>query len=442
MTHSPVRELHLLSFSNTRSAGPWRHPDLDNSTAGVRRRLIDHVRTAEAGTLDAVFFADGLNFGPPQTWAYKITEDFEPLTTSAALSSLTERIGFVVTGSATLAHPFHLARQLLSLDHLSGGRAGWNVVTSFAQAAADNFSARGVIDHDERYRIAEEFLDVVKKLWDSWDDDTIVEDRQAGIFNDVSRIHVPDHHGRYFDVKGPIGAARSVQGQPVIFQAGSSDTGRAFAGRHAEVIFTGQGNIDRAQAFYRQIHDEARRHGRTRPPLITPSLRFIVGSTEEEAQRAERTAYEYFSPEYQAGWLLEVDVDVTGADLDGPVPASAFPDTTETHQTALAGYRALASEGHPTVREFLYRTVNGWGAAVVGTPEQIVDQIETWFESRACDGFVLQHSWLPGQFETFVDQVVPLLRKRGLFRHEYTGTTLREHLGLAVPDNHYRTLSG
>lgn len=432
-----TRQLHLLAFGNTRSAGPWRHPDIDNSTAGVRRRLIRHAQIAEAGTFDAVFFADGLNFGPTATWAYKTPEDFEPLTTTAALSSVTDHIGLVVTGSATLAQPYHLARQLLSLDHLSSGRAGWNLVTSFARAAADNFSAAGVVDHDERYAIAEEAIDAVKKLWDSWDDDTIVEDRAAGVFHDINKIHVPNHHGRYFDVTGPIGASRSAQGQPVIFQAGSSATGRAFAARHAEVIFTGQGNRERAQEFYRQIHAEAARHPRA-APLITPSLRFIVGSTEEEAHRQERTAYEYFSPEYQAGWLLEVDVDVTGADLDGPVPACAFPESTETHQTALAGYRALAAEGNPTVREFLYRTVNGWGASVVGTPEQIVDSIEEWFDARAADGFVLQDSGLPRQFEDFVDQVVPLLRKRGLFRHEYAGTTLRDHLGLARPVNRYR----
>ncbi|MDT5066198.1 MAG: hypothetical protein QOK02_2353 [Mycobacterium sp.] len=431
------RELHLLAFGNTRSAGPWRHPEIDNSTAGTRRRLVENVRIAEAGTFDGVFFADGLNYGPKATWAYKTTEDFEPLTTASALALVTERIGLVVTGSATLQHPYHLARQLLSLDHLSGGRAGWNLVTSFARAAADNFHARGVVDHDERYRVAEEAIEVVEKLWDSWGEDTIMEDRDAGIFNDVSKIRVPNHHGRYFDVNGPLGAARSAQGRPVVFQAGSSTTGRAFAAKHAEVIFTGQGTLQRAQEFYRQIHDEARLHGRSTAPLITPSLRFVVGSTEDEVRRIERTAYEYFSPEYQAGWLLEVDVDVTGADLDGPVPESAFPASTETHQTALAGYRALAFDGAPSVREFLYRTVNGWGASVVGTPEQIADQIEEWFEARAADGFVLQGPGLPGQFEDFVEQVVPLLRKRGLFRHEYTGTTFREHLGLASPANRY-----
>jgi FMN-dependent oxidoreductase (nitrilotriacetate monooxygenase family) len=433
------RQLHLLAFGNTRSAGPWRHPKLDNTPSGVRRRLIERARVAESGAFDALFFADGLNYGLPATWAYKTTEDFEPLTTTAALSSVTERIGLVVTGSATLAHPYHLARQLSSLDHLSGGRAGWNLVTSFAEAAADNFSAHGVVAHDERYGIAEEALEVVRALWDGWGEDTIVEDRASGIFNDVSKIHVADHHGRHFDVRGPIGSARSPQGRPVLFQAGSLPTGREFAARHAEVIFTGQGTRARAQEFYRQIGDEARGQGRSTAPLITPSLRFIVGSTEGEVGRIERSAYEYFSSEYQAGWLLEVDVDVTGADLDGPVPASAFPSSTQTHQTALAGYRALAADGNPTVREFLYRTVNGWGASVVGTPEQLADQIEDWFQTRACDGFVLQDSGLPGQLEDFVEQVVPLLRKRGLFRHEYGGTTLRDHLGLVVPQRFGRS---
>jgi FMN-dependent oxidoreductase (nitrilotriacetate monooxygenase family) len=426
------RELHLLAFGNTRSAGPWRHPDADNTPAGVRRRLVERARTAERGGFDALFFADGLNYGPPATWPYKTTEDFEPLTTTAALSSVTERIGLVVTGSATLAHPYHLARQLLSLDHLSDGRAGWNLVTSFAEAAADNFSARGVVDHDERYAIAEEALSVVQSLWDGWGEETVLDDRAAGIFNDVNAIHVADHHGRYFDVRGPIGSARSPQGRPVLFQAGSSDTGRGFAARHAEVIFTGQGTLARAQEFFRQIGREARAVGRATAPLITPSLRFLLGSTEDEVTRNERLAYDYFSPEYQAGWLLEVDVDVTGADLDGPVPASAFPASTQTHQTALAGYRALAADS-PTVRDFLYRTVNGWGASVLGTPEQVADDIEHWFTASACDGFVLQDSGLPGQLEDFVEQVVPILRKRGLFRHEYRGTTLREHLGLTVP---------
>ncbi len=383
--------------------------------------------------MDALFFADGLNYGPPATWAYKTTEDFEPLTTTAALSSVTENIGLVVTGSATLQHPYHLARQLLSLDHLSGGRAGWNLVTSFARAAADNFSARGVVDHDERYRIADEAIDVVKKLWDSWDSGTIVEDRVAGIFNDIDRIHVPDHHGEYFDVRGPIGAARSAQGQPVIFQAGSSDTGRVFAVRHAEVIFTGQGNRDRAQQFYRQIHDEARRHGRVQPPLITPSLRFIVGSTEDEVHRIERDGLRVLQPGVPGRLAARGRRGRHRRRLGRTRARLGVPGKHTNTSDGTGRVPILAGDGNPSVREFLYRTVNGWGAQVFGTPEQIADEIEAWFTSRACDGFVLQDAGLPGQFEDFVEQVVPLLRKRGLFRQEYTGTTLRDHLGVGCP---------
>lgn len=426
------RQLHLLTLGNINQGGAWRLPGVENGPRETLRTLVETAKVSERGTFDAIFFADILNYGPEATWAHKGTEDFEPLTTTAALASVTERLGLVVTGSATFQPPYHLARQLLSLDHISGGRAGWNLVTSFAQAAIDNFGGGDVIPHEERYRIAEEALEVVRKLWDSWDEATVVEDRSRGVYNDVDRIHVADHRGEYFTVKGPLGVTRSAQGQPVLFQAGSSPTGRRFAARHAEVIFTGHGTREGGAAFHRDIAALAGEAGRTLPPLITPSLRFVVGSTEEEARRAERTIYEHFIPEYQAGWLLEVEVDVIGADLDGPVPASAFPESTQTHQTALAGYRALAAES-PTVRDFLYRTLGGWGAEVVGSAEQVADEIQGWFDDRAADGFVLIPPGLPGQLELFVDEVVPILRDRGIFRHEYSGTTLRDHLGLERP---------
>lgn len=427
-----TRELHLLAFGNPHLVGTrWRSPDADNSPAGILRSVVQRARIAEAGTFDAMFFADTLNFGPEPTWAYKVTEDFEPLTLTSALSMVTERIGLVVTGSATFQAPYHLARQLLSLDHLSGGRAGWNVVTSFARAAAANFGQAGVTEHDERYRRAEEALEVVRKLWNSWDEQTVIEDRARGVFNDVSRIHVPDHHGRYFDVKGPLGATRSRQGQPVIFQAGSSRVGRAFAARHADVIFTGQLSLERGADFYRAVREQAHAFGRAAGPLITPSLGFVIGSTDAEARAIDAEELERMSFEYQAGWLSEVDVDVIGADLDGPVPESAFPRSTETHQTALAGYRSLAQTSR-TVREFLQRTASAFGLRVVGSPETIADEIQRWYDGRAADGFVL-HAGHEGQLEAFVEQVVPILRERGLFRREYSGSTLREHLGLEVP---------
>lgn len=431
------RELHLLLLGNPRhGGGSWRLPGLRNDTAGFLADVVHSTKVAEAAAFDAVFFADTLNYGPDATWPYKPTQDFEPLTLTSALAAQTERIGLVVTGSATFQAPYHLARQLLSLDHLSAGRAGWNVVTSFAKAAAANFNDDGVADHDERYRVAEEALEAVRKLWDSWGDGAIVADAGRGVFHDVSKIHVPDHHGKYFHVRGPLGAARSAQGQPVIFQAGSSGTGRAFAARHAEVIFTGQLNFERGRQFYDQVHAAARAAGRATAPLITPSLGLIIGSTDAEAKAHEQLVYENFSPEYQAGWLLEVEVDVTGAPLDGPVPASAFPDSTQTHQTALAGYRALAAQTS-TVREFLFRTLSAFGFSVTGGPERIADEIQRWFEGRASDGFVLRPVEIPGQLEAFTEHVVPILRRRGLFRREYSGTTLRDHLGLPYPANVY-----
>lgn len=428
-----TRQLHLLAFGNARSGGAWRLPGVENGPAHRLRELVKTAHAAEAAKFDAIFFADGLNFGPEATWAHKATEDFEPITTASFLAALTQRLGLVVTGSATFQPPYHLARQLLSLDHLSAGRAGWNLVTSFAKAAALNFGDRGFLPHDERYRLAEETLRVVKALWHSFEPGTVVEDRAAGVYSDIAKIHVADHDGEFHQVRGPLGAEPSRQGEPVVFQAGSSAAGRAFAAKHAEVVFTGQTDIDRAKGFADALRGQARAAGRTTAPLITPSLGVVVGSTDEEARAAERTVYEHFIPEYQAGWLLEVDVDVVGADLDGPVPASAFPETTETHQTALAGYKHLATSGSPTVREFLYRTVTAFGARFVGSPEQVADEIERWFAAGAADGFIVSASGLPGQFELFAEHVVPILVGRGLFRADYSGTTLREHLGLSRP---------
>jgi FMN-dependent oxidoreductase (nitrilotriacetate monooxygenase family) len=428
------RQLHLLVLGNPRFGSAWRYPGVVNGPAAVLESLVETARTAERGAFDAIFFADTLNYGPDAAWAHKATDDFEPFTTTAALSRETERLGLVVTGSATFQAPYHLARQLSSLDHLSGGRAGWNVVTSFAQAAADNFGDVGVLDHDERYRVADEAFEVVQKLWQSWGPDTVVEDRAAGVYSDRSKIRVPEHKGEFFTVRGPLGSVPSPQGRPVIFQAGSSPAGRSFAARHAEVIFTGQRDLERGRTFVAQIQAEAQTLGRVSPPpLVTPSLGFIVGSTEEEVARLEQQVAEHFIPEYQIGWLQEVDIDLTGADLDAPVPLERFAATTQTHQTALAGYRALATQGEPTLREFLLRTVTAFGARAVGTPEQVADQIESWFVGRAADGFILGPSGLPGQLDVFVDQVVPILRDRGLFRHEYAGNTLRGHLDLPVP---------
>ena len=433
------RQLHLLVFGHVPGGltGAWRLPEVQTDRRSLLQRTIDTARTAERGLLDAVFFADGLNFGPELTWPHKTPDDFEPLTTAAALSAATDRIGLVVTGSSQFQAPYNLARQLLSLDNLSGGRAGWNLVTSFAQAAADNFGTRGVVAHDERYRQAEEALEVVRTLWDSLEEDAIVADAERGVFLDVERIHRADHHGEFFDVRGPLGARRSPQGQPVIFQAGSSTAGTSFAARHADAIFTGHPTFERAQDFYTRITGLAREGGRQTLPIVAPGLSFVVGSTDEEAHRIEERLAEHFIPEYQAAWLQEVDIDVTGYPLDGPVPLERFAEHSEKHHTALAGYKVLATTGNPTLREFLYRTISAFGFRVVGSPERIADEIQRWYENGAADGFILQPAVLPDQLEKFTEHVVPILQQRGVFRREYSGYTLRDHLGIPQPVNRH-----
>ncbi|MEE6388727.1 NtaA/DmoA family FMN-dependent monooxygenase [Microbacterium paraoxydans] len=432
------RQLHLLVFGHVPGAltGAWRLPEVSTDRASLRQRTIDTARVAEEGLLDAIFFADGLNFGPELTWPHKTPDDFEPITTAAALSTVTERLGLVVTGSSQFQAPYNLARQLLSLDNLTGGRAGWNLVTSFAQAAADNFGTGGVVAHDARYRQAEETLEVVRALWDSLEEDAVIADAARGVFLDVERVHRADHHGEHFDVTGPLGARRSPQGQPVIFQAGASTAGTAFAARHADAIFTGHPTFERAREFYGRITGQAKEAGRRELPIVTPGLSFVVGSTDEEARRIEERLAEAFIPEYQAAWLQEVDIDVTGYPLDGPVPLDRFATSSEKHHTALAGYRHLAEES-ATVREFLERTISAFGFRVVGSPERIADEIQRWYENGAADGFILQPAVVPDQLEQFTRHVVPILQQRGIFRPEYAGDTLRSHLGIPAPENRY-----
>jgi FMN-dependent oxidoreductase (nitrilotriacetate monooxygenase family) len=426
-----VRQVHLVVYADqVLRTGAWRSPDADNSVAGRLRSTVELAQLAEAAKFDGLLFADALGNGPEQLWPYKVTEEFEPVTLAAAVAMVTERIGFAVTASATYQAPYHIARQILSLDHLSGGRAAWNLVTSFSQSAVDNFGG-AEIDHDERYARAGEALEVVRKLWDSFDDDAILDDREGGVYADPARIHVADHHGRYFDVKGPLQGERSVQGQPVLFQAGASPAGRAFAAKNADAIFTAPRDFAAGKLFYEQVHEEVRRVGRPGPPpVILPSLQVVVGSTEAEAKALDERLMEMVVPEYQAGWLYEFGVDVRGLALDEPIPASVFVDATEGHQSALEGYRAIAAQCE-TVRDLLYRSVSGWALRMVGSPEFIADEIERWCDERACDGFIVDGTQGDGQVQAFIEHVVPLLQDRGRFRKEYTGTTFREHLGLS-----------
>jgi len=433
--------MHLAIYADqTLGTGAWRLPEKDNSPAGRKQALINLAQLAEAAKIDGLLLAESLTYGPERIWPYKVTEEFESVTMAAALSMVTERLGFIVTQSAMYQAPFHIARMSLSLDHLTGGRTAWNLVTSFSPSAAENFG-RVMLDHDERYVRGREVLEVVRKLWDSFDDDAIIDDRERGIYADPAKIHPANHEGEFFHVKGPLGSPRSPQGQPVLFQAGASAAGRAFAATHADAIFTAMPNFDGGLLFYQQVHEEARRHGRQGPmPLILPSVQVVVGSTDEEARRIDEQLSEVLIPEYLAAWLYEFGVDLIGVDLDGPIPASAFAASTETHQSALEGLRTMAAEC-TTVWEFLRRTTSGWALRMVGSPETIADEMQRWCDAPAADGFILDGAKGDGQVEAFLEHVVPVLQRRGVFRREYSGTTLRDHLGLPWRPSRYASAS-
>ncbi|MFT4191147.1 MAG: LLM class flavin-dependent oxidoreductase [Comamonas sp.] len=425
--------LNLFIFGCGHHRGAWRHPDSAVERLGDVAWYEELARTAERGCLDAVFFADGhaaIELGDGPRWF------LEPLTLLAAMARATERIGLVSTVSSTFGTPFHVARQLASLDHISRGRVGWNVVTSMFDAEARNHGYAAMPPHAERYARAEEMVDAVLALWDSWDDGALVLDRQ-GDFVRPGSVRAIGHHGAHFRVDGPLTVPRPPQGHPVLFQAGASDQGRDLAARRAEAIYAVAYDLPAAQSYYRDIKRRVADAGRTAPVPVMPGLVTFVGSTEAEARARQRALDELLPAESslnQLGtFLLQ---DCSGWDLDAPVPALPplveFKGPQGRYATIL---RIIETEPErPTVRQLLGRLAAGGGhCTVVGTPEQIADHIEHWLDHEGADGFNLMPPELPHSLDDFVDHVVPVLQKRGRFRREYLGRTLREHLGLARP---------
>jgi FMN-dependent oxidoreductase (nitrilotriacetate monooxygenase family) len=419
----------------------WRHP------ASAAERIYDAAyyqeiaRTAEAGTLDAVFFADGPALHGDIT--HNAVGRLEPITLLTAIAAATERIGLIATASTTYYEPYNLARLFGSLDHISGGRAGWNIVTTGNDAAAANFGLDAHPPHAERYARAGEFVDAVVALWDSWEDDAVVLDRAAGIYADRSKIHEIGHAGRYVRVKGPFNQPRPPQGHPVLVQAGASNEGRAFAGRYAEAIFTAHQRLADAQAFYADIKHRVARLGR-RPEhvKILPGISPFIAGTETGARALEREFNELTVPAYGLRQLERITgTALAHLDLDAPVPVELFADAgdvTDNGRSRLQVVAGIVERERPTVRRLLHRLAGARGHRVfAGTPEQVADTIEEWFTSGAADGFNVMPPYYPGGLEVFVDTVVPILRERGLFRSEYTGRTLRDHLGLPRPDNRF-----
>jgi FMN-dependent oxidoreductase (nitrilotriacetate monooxygenase family) len=414
----------------------WQLPDAE--AGGENFDLIRRIaQTAERGKFDIFFLADGLTTGPvahPST-----VVRLEPLSLLSALALVTERIGLAATASTTYGEPFHTARVFASLDHLSHGRAAWNVVTTSYARSAANFSRATHPEHDQRYEIADEFVDVCKGLWDSWGDGAIIQDKARGIFADTSRMHVLDHKGPHFSVQGPLNVSRPPQGYPVIIQAGSSEPGQYLAAKSADVVFTAQGDLVEAQAFYRSLKTKLGRYGRTPDSLhIMPGVFPIIGRDRAEADAHYRRLLELTDLPGALALLSDrLGHDMTAFDLDGPLPDLPLSDQLRSRAELLT---ALARRDNLTVRQLALHAGMARGHRVIqGGPEDIADQLEDWFEQGAADGFNIMPPWFPTQFDLFVDHVVPVLQQRGLFRREYEGTMLREHLGLRRPPNRFET---
>jgi FMN-dependent oxidoreductase (nitrilotriacetate monooxygenase family) len=438
---SEHRQLHLNAFlmSSGHHEAAWRLPESDPHADFDTRHWVGLARLAERGTMDSLFLADG-----PVLWhnaEFRPAGQLEPTVLLTAMAAATEHVGLIATASTTYNEPYNLARRFASLDHVSNGRAGWNIVTTADRGAALNFGLEDRPDHADRYLRASEFLDVSLKLWDSWEDDAVIADKAAGRYALPERVHPIEHSGEFYSVRGPLNVPRSPQGHPLLVQAGSSHDGKEFAARYAEAVFTAQQTLGDAQAFYTDLKERVERVGRHRGTIkILPGIVPVLGGTEAEAQALADELEELIVPAYGLGQLadtLEVPVEILELDelLPDDLPDS---DTIEGSQSRSSLIIALARRENLTVRQLLGRLGGGRGHwTVVGTPEQIADAIESWFEAGAADGFNIMGPALPSSLEAFVDQVVPILRARGLFRTEYTGRTLREHYGLAKPVNRF-----
>ena len=413
----------------------WRHPDIPADASVSFPFYVRNAQKAEEGLFDLVFIADGLYINEKSIPHF--LNRFEPITILSALAAATTRIGLVGTLSTSYSEPFTVARQFGSLDMISGGRAGWNVVTSPLEGSARNYGRETHPSHDERYQIAEEYLQVTKGLWDSWEDDAFVRDKASGIFFDPTKMHRLNHKGRYFSVEGPLNIARSKQGQPVIFQAGSSESGKNLAAKEADAVFTGHETLEEAKAFYRDVKERAAALGRSPDDIvIMPGIGPIVGRTEEEAERKYQEIANLVSIDKALDYLGRFfdHHDFSQYPLDEP-----FPDIgdigTNSFRSTTDRIKRTAKEQGLTLRQVALRAATPRGS-FVGTPERVADLVQQWYEEEAADGFIIQ-SAVPSGLDDFVDQVVPLLQRRGIYRTEYESDTLRGNLGLPIPPNRY-----
>ena len=439
---SSRRKLHLGAFMRPASihTGAWRYPgawpDMNFNFAHIK----ESIQKLEGAKFDAFFMADHMAVLNMPIHALKRSHtatSFEPFTLLSALSQATERIGLVATGSTTFDAPYHIARRFASLDHLSNGRAGWNIVTTSNPDAALNFGLDEHMEHGDRYRRAREFYDVVTGLWDSWADDAFVRNVEDGIFFDPVKMHVLNHKSQYLSVRGPLNIARPVQGWPVIVQAGASEAGRQLAAETAEAVFTAQSDITAGRAFYADVKGRMEKLSRAREHMkILPGCFVVVGDTVEEAgaKRAKLDSLVNYANAI-ASLSIALGHDASKFDPDRPLPDN-IPESNAS-KSGRERAIALGRRENLTVRQLAQRLGGYSGLAMVGTAQTIADEMEEWLETEASDGFTVMFPYLPGGLEDFVGRVVPELQRRGSFRRDYEGTTLREHLGLPRPKNRF-----
>ena len=436
------RKLHFGAFMRpvTIHTGAWRYPGAYPDANFNFKHIVRFAQKLEAGKFDAFFMADHLAVLNMPVDALKRSStptSFEPMTLLPALAMVTQNLGLVATGSTTYDEPFHVARRFASLDHISGGRAGWNVVTTANPNASKNFGRDDQMEHDERYNRAREFYDVVTGLWDSWADDAFIRDQESGVFFDPKKMHVLDHEGKYLKVRGPLNIGRPIQGYPVIVQAGASNAGRQLAAETAEAVFTAQSSLAAGKEFYADVKGRMVKAGRNPDHMkILPACMVIIAES-REAARAKRLKLDSLV-HYEsaiASLSIALGTDASKFDPDSPLPKS-IPETNAGQSSRERAIRA-ATEDNLTVRQLAQRLGGHSSLCLLGTPNEIADEMEEWLMARASDGFTIQFPFVPEGLDDFVNQLVPVLQDRGLFRKEYEGITLRENMGLPRPSNQF-----
>ena len=399
--------------------------------------MVEAAQTAEIGLFDSIFLADTLVVNDDVAQAARTW--LEPISTLGALAMATKKIGLIATASTSYMEPFNLARQFASLDHVSAGRIGWNIVTTWSVPAASNFGASGQVSHADRYLRAEEYVNITKALWDSWSDDAVVDNRTSGLYAKVESIRPIDHAGDYYQVTGPLNVPRCPQGRPVLVQAGSSEVGKEFAARHAEAVFTAHLEMATALYFYKDLKSRAKAQRRDPDSIIIlPGFSPIIAGTEAEAKQIAKELNELTDVEVGRKRLTGRfgGYDFSHLPLDRPLSTDDFPDpsTVQAARSRTEVIVGMVTREKPTLRQLLAKLAGARGHFIfTGTPEQVADELELWFKSGAADGFNLMPPIIPWMLEVFVEEVVPLLQKRGIFRKEYKGTSLRDHYGLKRP---------